>query len=295
MHHQTGLLKGVSNTLLFTQHWLPDTASHSRLPRALVVIAHGIGEHSDRYTHVAERLVQRGYGVYTLDHRGHGRSEGARVIASDFKESYVADLRAYVNEIQSVYPDTPLFLYGHSMGSLIVLLFAFRYQDELAGLITTGTALKPMLSNAATVPILKTASSILPGARLLAVDASSISHDPEVRWAYQHDPLVYHGRLPLVTVAALQDAAKWCIKSLPSLRLPYLALHGSEDTLTQVKGAHIILERSGSPDTTVKIYDGLYHEIHNEPEQDQVFEDMLYWLDNHTTRTQEHLYGSEHR
>jgi lysophospholipase len=190
----------------------------------------------------------------------------------------VAGLRPYL--------DRSFALYGHSMGALIVLLFAFRYQDELAGLITTGTALKPMLSNAITVPLVKTASSFIPGMRLIPVDANGISRDPEVCRAYQHDPLVYHGRIPLVTLAALQEAASLCIDSLPSLRLPYLAMHGSDDPLTLVKGAHIILERSGSPDTTVKIYDGLYHEIHNEPEQDQVFEDMLSWLENHTVSVQ---------
>jgi lysophospholipase len=279
MRHRTGLLKGVSNTLIFTQHWLPNNGA---IPRANIVIAHGIGEHSDRYIHVAERLVKRGYGVFALDHRGHGRSEGERVIVSDFVDTYVADLRAYVDEIQAAYPDTPLFLYGHSMGSLIALLFAFRYQDELAGLITTGTALKPVMSNTVTVPILKTASSLIPGARLIPLDVSAISRDPEVCRTYQHDPLVYHGRIPLITLAALQEAANLCIKYLPDLHVPYLAMHGREDQLTMVKGAHIILERSGSRDTMVKIYDGLYHEIHNEPEQEQVFEDMLYWLDKHT-------------
>ncbi|MBN1563396.1 MAG: lysophospholipase [Anaerolineae bacterium] len=280
MRHRTGLFKGETNTLIFTQHWFPN---HGSKPHANIVIIHGIGEHSDRYEHVAAHFVQHGYGVCALDHRGHGRSEGARVIVADFEDYYVADLRTYVDEIQTVFPDTPLFLYGHSMGSLIALLFAFRYQDELAGVITTGIALKPVLSNAVTVPILKTASSLIPGARLIPLDANGLSRDPEVCRAYQADPLVYHGRIPLVTLAALQEAADLCLKRLPNLHIPLLAMHGSDDALTLVKGAQLVLERSGAPDTMVKIYDGLYHEIHNEPEQDQVLADMIEWLDKHST------------
>lgn len=278
MHHHTGSFTGVSNTRIFTQHWLPDAKPH-----AIVLIAHGLGEHSDRYAHVAATLIEHGYGVYALDHRGHGRSDGDRVLVSDFTDYFVADLRTYGNEIRAIHPDTPLFLYGHSMGSLIALLFTLRYQDELAGLITTGTALKLAGTNPIAVSLMQTTSNILPNARLIGVDANGISRDRAVVKAYIDDPLVYHGRIPLVTLAALQEAADLCIQHLPDLRLPFLAMHGSEDPLTLVKGAHIVLEHSGSPDTIVKIYEGLYHEIVNEPEQEQVFEDMLNWLGEHIT------------
>ncbi len=273
MWHRTGIINGVDNTLLFTQHWLPQAP-----PQALLILVHGLGEHSDRYEHLAWHFVQEGYGVFALDHRGHGRSEGERVLVNDFTDYFVADLRLYAKEIQATYPDLPVVLYGHSMGSLIALLYAFQYQDELAALVTTGTALKPVNSNAVTAPVLKTASSIIPGARLIALDANGISRDPLVTQAYIADPLVYHGRIPLVTLAALQEAADQCIDRLPGLRVPYLALHGSADPLTMVKGADIILERSGARDTMVKIYEGFYHEIHNEPEHEQVFRDVTSWL-----------------
>jgi acylglycerol lipase len=275
MQHTTGSFTGLNDISIFTQRWLPDEA-----PRAAVIIAHGVGEHSGRYTHVAAYLTAHGYAVYALDFRGHGQSGGERVLVDDYDE-YVADLRMYFEQVRADFPDLPIFLYGHSMGSLIVLLFAFRYQDDLAGLITTGTALRPMFLNRLTGAMAEAASGILPNIRLFPVPTGALSRDPAVGRSYRDAPLVYHRALPMRSVRALVRAAKTCAESLPTLRLPYLALHGGADPLTRVKGAEIVRQTSGAPDTTVKVYDGLYHEIHNEPEQEQVFRDMVDWLDAH--------------
>jgi lysophospholipase len=275
MPHATTTFTGLNNITIFTQHWLPDDP-----PRAVVIIAHGIGEHSGRYAHVAAHLVAQGCAVYALDHRGHGQSGGERVLVGDFDE-FVADLRAYFEQVRAAQPGLPIFLYGHSMGSLISLLFTFRYADDLAGLITTGTALRPARANRVTYALLKAMNGFVPQARVIPLDNTGISRDPAVVQRYRTDPLVYHGALPVQIIEALARAAQTCIEALPTLRLPYLALHGGADPLTLVKAADIIRQTCGSPDTTVKIYDGLYHEIHNEPEQAQVFRDVVAWLDAH--------------
>ncbi|MCL4238794.1 MAG: alpha/beta hydrolase [Anaerolineae bacterium] len=276
MYHATGSFSGLKNTEIFTQHWLPGGAS-----RAIVLIAHGYAEHSGRYAHVAAHLVAHGFAVYALDHRGHGRSGGPRVAVRDFAE-FVADLRTYFDAIRAEHPALPIFLYGHSMGSLISLLFTLRWQDELAGLITTGTALRPAGANPVLAPIVRALSRIVPSVALVPpIAAAAISRDPQVVAQYLDDPLVHLGKIRLGLASALLHASRTCTERLGDLRLPYLALHGGADIITWPAGAAIIRERSGSPDTTVRIFDGLFHEVHNEPEQAEVLRTVTDWLDAH--------------
>jgi acylglycerol lipase len=277
MQHTTGSFTGLNDVTLFTQSWLPDDP-----PRAVVILAHGIGEHSGRYAHVAAYLTAHGYALYALDHRGHGRSGGDRVQVRSFDE-FVADLRTFFEQVRAAHPDRPIFLYGHSMGSIIALLFAFRYQDDLAGLITTGTAFKPFGLGPALIPLIKTTTALTPNVRLVPLDPSGVSRDPAVVQAYRDDPLVFHGRIPFGMLNAFARAVQTCLASLPDLRLPYLVLHGGVDPMTHVSATDIIRRSSGAPDTTIRVYDGLRHEIHNEPEQDQVLGDVVAWLDAHTS------------
>lgn len=278
MQHQTGSFTGLSHTTIFTQQWFPDQP-----PRAAVILAHGIGEHSGRYAHVAAHLTGHGYAVYALDHRGHGQSEGARVHVKRFSD-YVDDLDTYFEQVHAAQPGLPIFVYGHSMGSLIALLFAFRRQDDLAGLITTGTALEIEGANAARVVAIRSAARVLPRFRPLPLDPAGVSRDPAVVQGYRDDPLVFHGGITLRLLAEMARAAEECARRLPELRLPYLALHGSADPLCSPAAAEMIRAQCASPDKSVKVYPGLYHEIHNEPEQGDVFEDITAWLDAHLPR-----------
>ncbi len=275
MQHQTATFPGLHGFSIFTQQWLPDSA-----PRAIVLLAHGIAEHSGRYTHVAEAFTARGYALCALDHRGHGKSDGPRMHTDQFAD-YVTDLHTCFERIRAEYPNLPIFSYGHSMGSLISLLFALRYQDQLAGLITTGTALIPAGATPQAARMLKTISRVSGKLRLVPSVAQNISRDPAVVERYLNDPLVTTGKLPVGAVVRLIGAAEQVTEQLPALRLPYLALHGGADLITLPDAIPLIRERAGSSDLTTKIYDKAYHEIHNEPEQAQVFADMLIWLDAH--------------
>jgi len=275
MQHQTATFPGLHGFSIFTQQWLPDSA-----PRAIVLLAHGIAEHSGRYTHVAEAFTARGYALCALDHRGHGKSDGPRMHTDQFAD-YVTDLHTCFERIRAEYPNLPIFSYGHSMGSLISLLFALRYQDQLAGLITTGTALIPAGATPQAARMLKTISRVSGKLRLVPSVAQNISRDPAVVERYLNDPLVTTGKLPVGAVVRLIGAAEQVTEQFPALRLPYLALHGGADLITLPDAIPLIRERAGSSDLTTKIYDKAYHEIHNEPEQAQVFADMLIWLDAH--------------
>jgi acylglycerol lipase len=275
MQHSTGNFTNAHGDTIFTQAWLPDSP-----PRALILLAHGYAEHSERYTHVAAYLTDHGYAVYSLDHKGHGKSGGMPAMVKSIHE-YVDDLTPYFERIRAENPGLPVFAYGHSMGSQISLLFALEHQDQLAGLITTGTVLKLPGANRITTPLLKNLSRVFPTLPLVALAAEGISTDPDVVRCYRADPLVYHKRTRLAMAVALQTAADDIIRRMPDLRLPYLALHGSRDPIALPSGISYIRERSGAPDTTIKVYEGLYHEIHNEREQQQVFGDIVAWLDAH--------------
>jgi acylglycerol lipase len=272
MTHRESEFEGVGGVRLFGQSWLPD-----RQPRAVVVIAHGAGEHSGRYAHVAARLIDEGYAVYALDHRGHGRSGGPRAVV-DRMDSAVADLDQLITTAASEQPGVPIFLLGHSMGGTIALRYAIAHQDRLTGLILSGPLAALEAASPVTRLIAKLLSALSPRLGLFAVDSNLVSRDPEVVKAYEDDPLVHHGRLPARTIAELASAVQSFPETVGSITVPTLIMYGSGDHLVPPAGSMMLNDRIGAADTTLKTYDGLYHEILNEPERDAVMDDMCSWL-----------------
>lgn len=252
-------------------------------PRGVVVICHGLGEHGARYRHVAERLTDSGYRVVVPDHRGHGRSGGTRANVKRFAD-LAADVDAVVDRV--TVDGLPTFLIGHSMGGSIALDHALEHQEKLAGLVLSGAAVLPGDDlTPMTLRVAKLLGRVAPKLPLQQLDATSISRDPAVVAAYDADPLVYRGKVPaglggglLATMATFPDR-------LPQLRVPLLVLHGTADRLTNPAGSTLAHERAGSPDKELKLYDGLYHEIFNEPEKAEVIGDVVGWLDRRVPAT----------
>jgi alpha-beta hydrolase superfamily lysophospholipase len=242
------------------------------------VIAHGASEHSARYAHVADRLVNAGYAVYALDHRGHGRSQGKRAQLGRL-DYVVADLRSFVDLAAGRHPGLPLYLLGHSMGGAISIAYAVRHQDTLAGLVLTDPVADPQAANAVTRGVSRVISAIAPDLGVYSVDASLVSRDPAVVRDYEQDALVYHGKLPARTVAELTEAVQRFPEDVAGLRLPLLVMHGGADQIAPEAGSRMVHERAGSEDKTLQIWDGLYHEILNEPEQKRVIKRIVDWLD----------------
>jgi acylglycerol lipase len=263
---------GAGGFRIFWQSWLPEGE-----PRATVVIAHGAGEHSDRYAHVAARLVSDGHAVYAIEHRGHGRSEGPRALIDRLRNA-VADLDTLVGKARDRHPDAPLFLFGHSMGGTIALSYALGHQDRLAGLILSGPLAALEASPAPQRIIASVLSTVAPGLGLIAIDPSLVSKDPAVVKAYVEDPLVHHGKLPARTVTELAAATRSFPNAVGAITLPTLIVYGTEDRLCPTQGSVMLGERIGSADKTVKAYEGLHHELVNEPEQDIVLDDICSWL-----------------
>jgi lysophospholipase len=229
---------------------------------------------------VAARLVDAGYAVYALDHRGHGRSEGPRALLERV-ELAVADLDQLVVLARTATPDVPVFLLGHSLGGMIALRYAAVHQDRLSGLILSGSlaALEPV--PAALRLIGQLLSAIAPRTPLIAIDPSLVSRDPAVVEAYRNDPLVCHGKLPARTAAEIADTVAALPATVGVIGVPALILYGTADRLCPPAGSMMLGERLGSADRTVKAYDGLFHEIFNEPERDAVLDDVCAWLSAH--------------
>ena len=272
--HDEGTLTAFDGLSIYHQSWMPDGD-----PKAVVMLVHGLGEHSGRYGHVADRLTAAGYAVHALDHRGHGKSEGKRVFVKSYDE-FMADLIQFRGHIEAQHPGLPLFVLGHSMGGNLAVGHVLDHQDGVAGLALSGPALA--VSDALSpmqIKIFKLIAKVAPGVRPEGLDASAISRDPAVVEAYRADPLVYTGKMSAGIGAALINAMERFPARYDSLRLPLLIMHGTEDQLADISGSKTLEAGATNAAVTTHYYDGLYHEIFNEPEQAQVLDDLVGWLD----------------
>jgi acylglycerol lipase len=277
MHREEGRFEGVGGLEIYWQAWLPEASPH-----AVVTIAHGGAEHSGRYAWTAGQLTARGYGVYAIDHRGHGRSAGPRAYV-DRIDNAVADLHTLTDLARDRHPGLPLVLLGHSMGGLIALSYALRYQDELSGLALSAP-LAVLEANPASRAVVRTLSAVAPRLPIYTIDGTTVSRDPEVVRAYNDDPLNHRGMLPARTIGEIAATVATFADRLPELTLPILTVYGSGDRLVDNAGSKLVDERSISGDSTLIAYEGLYHEVLNEPERDRVIADVAGWIDARTHR-----------
>ncbi|HTJ36418.1 MAG TPA: lysophospholipase [Dactylosporangium sp.] len=269
-------LTGGAGVRIVYDAWLPEQGASG-----VVVLSHGMGEHARRYDHVIARLGDLGLAVYAPDHRGHGRSGGKRLLARRIAE-YTDDLDLLFTEVRGRHPGQTPFLIGHSMGAMIALAYALEHQADLRGLVLSGTPVLPGkgISKPA-IAVAKVLGRIAPGAPVQALPSKLISKDPAVVAKYDADPLVHHGKVPAGLGGAMLTQMAEFQRRLPELTLPTLVLHGSEDGLVAAESSRLIAERAGSKDLTLHVYDGLHHEVYNEPEQDRVLDDLAAWLKSH--------------
>ncbi len=267
-------------TLPSGQYWqgwsVPDAVG-------VVVLVHGAHEHGGRYAHVAERLGAAGYASYAPDHPGHGRSPGRR-----------GDIRSLDAAVEGVaqtaragadrHPGVPLFVYGHSLGGLVTLQYLTGTPHErVAGAVVSAPALDTSTATPVQRAVAPVLSRLAPGLGVLTLDAETVSRDPAVVADYRTDPLNHTGKMVARTGSAIMLGAAAMPGRLRGLRLPLFVLHGGDDRLMPPAASEVVREHCGSPDLTVRVYDGLYHEPHNEPEKDRVLDDVVAWLDAHRT------------
>jgi alpha-beta hydrolase superfamily lysophospholipase len=275
--HRETTFQGAGGLELFLQTWQPEGAI-----RGVVAIVHGLGEHSGRYPVLVDALVENGFAVATFDNRGHGRSSGDRGHIDSWGD-YREDVHEFLRYTRSHFINLPLFLYGHSLGALIVTDYVLFYPDGLDGLIVSGHPLQP---TGAKKPHLVFLAKILSRYRPkfsfpLGLDPDTLSRDPAVVQAYKSDPLVH----PKVT-------ARWGMEALAAvdrvrdraseIRMPLLIVHGGADRINSAEGARELLKLASSTDKTLHVYPGGYHEPHNDLDRQTVVRDIVEWLDLRT-------------
>jgi alpha-beta hydrolase superfamily lysophospholipase len=246
--------------------------------RAVVVVIHGQGDHGGRYLHVAEHLTRDGFAVWAADLRGHGRSGGRRGHVDNF-DDYLADTRRIIEKAREDSPQIKVFLLGHSLGGLVVLDYAEKVGSNISGLIATA----PLLRLKMEVPPWKIAlgrmlSSLTPTLSMkTGLDPNLLSHDQQIVRNYVNDPLV-HGVASTRFYTELLRAVDETLRGGDKLTLPCLVMVGSGDGIVDPSTTEEFFKTIASSDKTLKVYDGLYHEVLNEPEKDSLLREISAWV-----------------
>lgn len=261
---------------IFSQKWLADGAI-----KAIFVLVHGLGDHIDRYNHIAEFFNQHHISIYGFDHRGHGKSSGKRGHIGS-SQLFMSDIDTLIDTAKKENPSIPIFLYGHSMGGNMVLYYTLNKKPALNGVISSspgiavGEPIPPMKLFAA-----KILKNLFPTFLMdNGLDIDNLSHNAQVITEYKMDPLVH----PMVSVKLGLDTianGDWILKKAENFSIPLLLLQGEKDHIANLEKTKQFASKVPDSLITFKIFPKLYHELHNEYEQEQVFNFILDWVNRH--------------
>jgi acylglycerol lipase len=271
MKHETGYLD-TQGARIHYQRWLPKVMDN------VMVVAHGLGEHSGRYKNLVNHFVPKGFGVFAIDHRGHGLSSGIRGHVQSFLE-YRDDLASFIDRVREETGFEKIVLVGHSMGAVIATSYSLLHPEKISRLILSSPGLRPYkLPSKIKETVAKGLARVLPTFLLSnELDPSHVSRDADVVKAYVDDPLVHDRVSPKFYVEFVKETAR-LIRESPRLTVPLFLMQAGEDRLVHTGTNQEFFSKAGSPRKEWKVYEGHYHEIFNEPERDQVFADMEVWL-----------------
>jgi acylglycerol lipase len=271
-----GRFTGIGGGAIAYQAWLPESAAV-----AAVLVVHGLGEHAGRYQNLIARLLPLGYAVYGFDLPGHGHSEGVRGFVARF-DDYTAALDHLSHKIHEWHPALPCFLFGHSMGGLVVARHLLDAPPRIRGAMLSSPCLGVRRRH---LPLLRLSlrllSRLVPRARVLAIDPAGLSRDPQVVADYRTDPLVFHGLSTARLAAELLRTIDSVLEKAGEIRLPLLVLQGDADRIVDPSGAQRFHERVGASDKTLLWFDGFCHELLNEPGHTDVLDAVERWLAAH--------------
>lgn len=266
-----GTFEGVGGLNIFMRSWKPEGT-----PRAVIVLIHGFNAHSGYMVWPAEQFLSSGFAAYALDHRGRGRSEGERFYVEDFSE-YLSDVDTLVEIARAENPGLPVYMLGHSAGGVIASSYVFEHQDKIAGLICESFALDVGLPGIAAL-LIKGISHITPHLHLYTLKNEIFSRDPAAVAAMNNDPLIANEKQPAETAAEIIKASERLKENMPRFTVPMFIIHGTDDKATRYQGSQYFYDNSGSPDKTLKLYDGHYHDLLADLGKEDVMADILAWV-----------------
>ena len=265
-------LDGAGGLKIFMRSWRPD-----ELPRGTIVLSHGFNSHSGYYLWAAEQLLASRLAVYALDYRGRGKSDGERYYVEKFSE-YQGDLDQTVKLARSREAGLPVFVLGHSAGGVIACNYVLDNQKDIAGLICESFAYRVPAPDFA-LAVLKGLSHLAPHAHVLNLPKKDFSRDPKVVQALIDDPLLANEVQPTKTVAEMVRADERLKRDFPLFTLPLLIIHGTKDTVTRPEGSQEFYDRASSPDKTLKLYEGYFHDPLNDIGKEAVMADIRAWIE----------------
>ncbi len=266
--------KSFDGVSMFAQGWAPEGDL-----KGAVCLVHGLGEHSGRYAHVGAALSEAGYALLGFDLRGHGKSGGPRGHTPSL-EAYFKDIDDFVRAVPGRYPSAPRFIYGHSLGGLLSLAYSLSRKPDVKGMIISSPGLRTAIhEQKAKLVLARILGAVAPTITMPSeLNANHISRDPQVVKAYVSDPLV-HDKVTTAFGRAGLQATDLVFSHAAQLSVPILLVYGSADQIAFPKGSEEFARLAPPNLVTLKRFDGLYHEPHNEPEKAEVFKTYIQWLD----------------
>lgn len=255
-------------------------ANETKKPVAVVCLVHGYSEHSDRYEYLAAEMTRSGFILMAFDLRGHGRSSGKRGHTPSY-EAMMDDISLLLDEADRRHPDLPRFLYGHSMGGNLVLNYTLRRRPDIRGVVASSPWLRLTRQPPGILVLLaRIINKIAPSATLkIKLNASLLSHDPEIVSAYTKDPLISNA-ISFSLFTGMYDSGRWAVDYAYNFPLPLLIFHGESDPVTSPEASKEFAARVTGK-CTLKIWEGLYHETHNELKKQEVITYVKGWLESY--------------
>ena len=268
-------LKTSDGIELHAVSWQPD----SKKAKAIITLVHGMGEHIGRYEYWAGKFTSAGYAIVGYNHRGHGKSEGPRGHFPSY-DQFLDDLQMVVNKTEELFPNLPHLIYGHSMGGGLTANYLIRRQPKLKAAILSAPYFRLKFQQPAIKVFMgRLTQNLVPKLTLpTGLNANHISRDKSIVEKYKNDPLV-HDKVSAKMGIAIMDAGEYAIAHAAEVKVPTLVLHGTGDLIVDSKGSEAFTANANSAIVSLKLYDGLYHEIHNDPEKDEVIQDAMDWFD----------------
>lgn len=272
------VVMGTKRNALFCRSWVPACGNM----KAILLIIHGLNEHSGRYAHFASQLTSCSFGVYAMDWIGHGGSDGLHGYVPSL-DWVVADTELFLEKIKSENPGIPCFLFGHSTGGAVVLKAALLSQMvALKGIILTSPALRVKPAHALVGAVAPIFSLVLPKYQFKGANKKGIpvSRDPAAMHAKYSDPLVYTGPIRIRTGHEILRISSFLMQNIRSVTIPFFVLHGTADRVTDPLASQDLYNEAASKHKEIKLYDGFLHDLLFEPERDEIGADIIDWMEH---------------
>ncbi|KDP34165.1 hypothetical protein JCGZ_07736 [Jatropha curcas] len=286
----TSLFFGVRRNALFCRSWLPVTGEL----KGILIIIHGLNEHSGRYSQFAKQLISRNFGVYAMDWIGHGGSDGLHGYVPSL-DHVVADTGSFLEKIKSEHPGIPCFLFGHSTGGAVVLKAATypRIEELLEGIILTSPALRVKPAHPIVGAVAPIFSLVVPRFQFKGANKRGIpvSRDPAALMAKYSDPLVYTGPIRVRTGHEILRISSYLMRNFKSVTVPFFVLHGTADKVTDPLASQDLYNEAASMFKDIKLYDGFLHDLLFEPEREEIGQDIISWMEKKLGASSENVHS----